>query len=155
MPNFTSSLFDSTIISTHHIFSTFDSSDISDVLTHSPGPLTSCSLPSKNQQSKIYHIARQWKLFINIQSIKRKKAEVNMNLIEQSDLSIIMGIETWLLPSIWSAEIFPPNYEIIHKDRKYGYGGVLLAIKKEYIADSIETTTTSEAVFAKLNFGKT
>ncbi|CAG2207668.1 unnamed protein product [Mytilus edulis] len=65
-----------------------------------------------------------------------------------------MGTETWLLPSICSAEIFPPNYEVIRKDRKDGYGGVLLAIKKEYISDSIETTTTSEAVFAKLNLGK-
>ena len=77
-----------------------------------------------------------------------------MNLIEQSDPSIIMGTETWLLPSISSAEIFPPNYEVIRKDRKDGYGGVLLAIKKDFILDSVEIKTTSEAVFAKLHLGK-
>lgn len=31
-----------------------------------------------------------------------------MNLIDQADPSIIMGTETWLNPSICSAEIFPP-----------------------------------------------
>ena len=92
-------------------------------------------------------------IVINFQSIKNKKEEV-MNLIEQADPSIIMGTETWLTPSICSAEIFPPNYEVIRKDRNDGYGGVLLAIKKDFVIDAMDIDTTSKVVFAKLQLGK-
>lgn len=78
-----------------------------------------------------------------------------MIIIEQADPSIIMGTETWLNPSISSAEIFPPNYEVIRKDRHDGYG-VLQAIKKDFIIiiDSVDINTTSESLFAKLHLCK-
>ena len=65
-----------------------------------------------------------------------------------------MGTETWLTPSICSAEIFPSNYEVLRKDRKDGHGGVLLAIKKDLIIDTVDINTSTEAVFAKLQMGK-
>lgn len=153
MPNFTSSLFESTIMSTRNSFSTLNSSHINNISTHSSGPPTSYSSPfnpikrnkPQSQQHKI--------ISINFQSIK-KKEEV-MILIEQADPSIIMGTETWLNPSISSAEIFPLNYEVIRKDRHDGYG-VLQAIKKDFIIiiDSVDINTTSESLFAKLHLGK-
>ena len=90
---------------------------------------------------------------MNFQSIKNKKEEVN-NLLHHSDPSVIIGTETWLNPSICSAEIFPPNYEVFRKDRRDGYGGVLLAVKRDYITDQLETNTSSESVFTKLTIGK-
>jgi len=90
---------------------------------------------------------------INFQSIKNKKEELN-NLIEQSDPSIIIGTEAWLNPSISSAEIFPPNYEVFRKDRNDGYGGVLLTVHRDFITDHIDPQTKSESVFTKLTIGK-
>ncbi|KAK3091858.1 hypothetical protein FSP39_023193 [Pinctada imbricata] len=67
-----------------------------------------------------------------------------------------MGTETWLNPSIASSEFFPPNYEVLRQDRSDSYGGVLLAIKKDYIADSLTLPAelSCEAVFAKLTIGR-
>ena len=48
MPNFISSLFDSTIMGTHNSFSSLESSNISDTSVQSPGPPTSCSSPSNH-----------------------------------------------------------------------------------------------------------
>lgn len=73
MPNFTSSLFESTIMSTRNSFSTLNSSHINNISTHSSGPPTSCTSPSnpikrnkpQSQQHKI--------IIINFQSIKKRK----------------------------------------------------------------------------------
>ena len=73
---------------------------------------------------------------------------------KKKDPSVIIGTETWLNPSINSCEYFPPNYEVIRKDRKDGYGGVLLAVKKDFVIDQMEVTTVVEAVFVKLQLGK-
>jgi len=87
--------------------------------------------------------------------VKNKKDEL-CNIIESSDPCIIIGTETWLNPTIHSSEIFPPNYEIIRKDRKDGYGGVLLAIKKDFIINNITISQENECevAFAKLTLGK-
>ena len=92
-------------------------------------------------------------IVINFRSIKNKREEVNNN-IDQSDPSVIIGTETWLNPSTNSCEYFPPNYEVIRKDRKEWYGGVLLAVKKDFVIDQMEITTVAEAVFVKLQLGK-
>jgi hypothetical protein len=44
---------------------------------------------------------------------------------------MICGNETWLKPSISNSEILPDesDYEIFRKDRKDGFGGVMLVIK--------------------------
>ncbi|XP_072042006.1 uncharacterized protein [Amphiura filiformis] len=92
-------------------------------------------------------------LNINFQSVKNKKEELG-NLIDSVDPSIIIGTETWLNSSVYSSEIFPPSYEVIRKDRKDGYGGVLLAIRKDYVFDRIETVEDVESVFVKLTLDK-
>lgn len=67
----------------------------------------------------------------------------------------MLGTETWLNSNIHSAEIFPPNYDVITKDRADGYGGVLLAVKKYFIFDRITPSyDDTESVFAKLSLGK-
>lgn len=73
MPNFTSNLFESTIMSTRNSFSTLNSSHINNISTHSSGPPTSYLSPfnpikrnkPQSQQHKI--------IIINFQSIKKRK----------------------------------------------------------------------------------
>jgi len=89
-------------------------------------------------------------MVINFQSIKNKKAEVS-NLLDAADADIIIGTETWLRPDIKSAEIFPATYSIYRKDRKDGYGGVLLAVKEDIISEELKMERDIEAVFAKLS----
>jgi hypothetical protein len=73
-------------------------------------------------------------------------------MIDSSDPSIIICTETWLNNSVYSSEIFPPNYEVIRKDRQDGNGGVLIAVRKDYIFDRLETD--DESNFVKLNLEK-
>ena len=150
MPNFSTSLFDSINMSTSNTFTSLNNSDICS--QHSPGPPMSCSSPSNPKQAS--SVPSNMKvIIINFRSFKNKREEVN-NIIDQSDPSVIIGTETWLNPSINSCEYFPPNYEVIRKDRKDGYGGVLLAVKKDFVIDQMEITTVVEAVFVKLQLGK-
>ena len=153
MPQFSSSLFESTILSSNNSFLTLDNSNTSEGTVLSPGPPKSCSSPIVSARPTSKSATSLKVIVINFQSIKNKKEEV-ANLIEQSDPSIIMGTETWLTPSISSAEFFPSNYEVLRKDRKDGHGGVLLAIKKDLIIDTVDINTLTEAVFAKLQMGK-
>ena len=54
-------------------------------------------------------------------------------IVLDSDPDIIKGIETWLLDSISSSEIFPnePGFDVHRRDRVGDpHGGVLLEAKK-------------------------
>jgi hypothetical protein len=73
---------------------------------------------------------------INFQSIKNKKAEL-LNFINEHSPAIIMGTETWLNSSIHTSEIFPVNYNVVRRDRPDGYGGVLIAVRSDYIYDEL------------------
>jgi exonuclease III len=59
--------------------------------------------------------------------------------LDSSNPDIICGNETWLKPSICKSEIFPDesDYEIFRKDRKDGFGGVMLAIKSNINSNPI------------------
>ena len=157
MPNFSTSLIESFIVdSNNNSFSVLEDSRLSSSTSSSPGPPLHASSPtSRPTTMATAHIGNIRVLIINFQSIKNKKEEL-CNIIESSDPSIIVGTETWLNPNIHSHEIFPPNYEILRKDRSDGYGGVLLAIKKDFIVDTITYPPEfdCEAVFAKLSVGK-
>ena len=72
-------------------------------------------------------------LTVNFQSIKNKKPEIEQ-IIESCKPNIIFGTETWLNDSISPYEYIPPSkYTVYNKNRRDGYGGVLLAISNEYI----------------------
>lgn len=151
MPNFSFSLFDWTIISSQNSFSALDCSSTSDASEKSSGPPTSCSSPSAPPKPKWSSTSSLKTIIVNFQSIKNKKVVLNLTGVR---LFNIMGTETWLRPSISSAEIFPPNYRVVCEDLMDGYGGVLLVIKKKFIIDSIDINTTSKVVFAKLDLGR-
>jgi len=88
-------------------------------------------------------------LVINFQSIRPKKAEL-WNLIASTNPDIILGSETWLKPEISDTEIIPNDYDIYRKDRKDGWGGVLVATKKCLISQEIPTLSSSETVLVRL-----
>ena len=75
------------------------------------------------------------------------------NLIDSTDPCVSIGIETWLNNRIHSSEIFPSNYEVIRHDREDGYGGVLLAIRRDYIF-KLDIDVKTESVFAKVTLDK-
>ena len=76
------------------------------------------------------------------------------NQIDSADPCVIIGTETWLNSRIHSSEIFPSNYEVIRRDREDGYGGVLLAIRKDYIFEKLDIDVKTESVFAKVTLDK-
>ena len=164
MPNSSSSLFGSFIVDTDNSFSHLDTSDSSNPeMTHSstasasasPGPPLSCSSPvSKRAATTTSKKPVNMKvLTVNFQSAKNKKEDI-ANLIDSSDPTIIIGSETWLNSNVHSSEIFPPNFDIIRKDRSDGWGGVLLAIKKDFIYDHVEVNVDAECIFAKFTMPK-
>ena len=159
MPIFSTSLFESFIADTNNVYNSFSVlEDSASTSSTSPGPPLLTSSPSTMPTSKTTsHTGNLRVLNINFQSIKNKKEEL-CNIIDSSDPSVIIGTETWLNPNIHSHEIPPPppNYEVLRKDRKDGYGGVLLAVKKDFIIDNITYPPEydCEAVFAKLSFGQ-
>ena len=88
-------------------------------------------------------------LVVNFQSAKNKKEEIG-NMIDSTNPDVILGSESWLNKNIASAELFPPTYDVYRKDRSDGYGGVLIAIKKMFIAEQISYNGNCEAIFIKL-----
>ena len=90
-------------------------------------------------------------LISNFQSIKNKIPDLEL-LIKTEEPDIIAGSETWLNPNIYNSEIFNNNYNIFRKDRPDNYGGVLLAIKSNIIAEEITTQSNFniESVFCKI-----
>jgi hypothetical protein len=56
--------------------------------------------------------------------------------------------QTWLNPNITDNEILPENtgYNIFHKDRKHGYGGVMLAIKAEIVSEPVDSDTPCDCL---------
>ena len=74
-------------------------------------------------------------LLLNVHSLKsvnvnRNKLVDFRSLVEVNKVSVAALCETWLNPSINNSEILPPgDFKIYRKDRKDGYGGVLLAVK--------------------------
>ncbi|CAG2230925.1 unnamed protein product [Mytilus edulis] len=77
-----------------------------------------------------------------------------IQLTSGTSVNIVIGTETWLDPTIKDIEIFPEEYTLYRKDRKKQQGGgVLIAIKSDFISDEVEDLTPdakSEMVWAKI-----
>ena len=145
IPNFSSSLFDTTEAQNNSDTASLDTSHHT-----SPGIPMHTSSPKIQRRQNSSRTQHTKIMVINFQSIKNKKAEFN-NLLDSADANIIIGTETWLRPEIKSSEIFPDYYNIYRKDRKDGYGGVLIAAKDDITSEELKTGQDIEAVFIKLS----
>jgi exonuclease III len=117
--------------------------------------LLDCSSPVKPKHPNIKKYNNIKVLNINFQSIKNKKEEL-WNLVDTSDPDIIFGTETWLNNNITNSEIFTSdmNYDVVRKDQEDGYGGVLIAFKKNFIFEAITVKQNVECQFLKIQLSK-
>ena len=150
LPSFSSSLFNTTVIGETSSLTSLESSTAS-----SPGiPLHSSS--PEHRRSKPRNLDKQSHtkiMVINFQSIKNKIEELN-NIFDSSEVDIIIGTETWLNPEIGSSEIFPPYYNVYRRDRKDGYGGVLIAVKSDLTSEQLKQDGNEEIIFVKISNSK-
>ena len=91
---------------------------------------------------------------VNLQSINAKK-EAFWEAVSTSSPDIIMANETWLKPTMSSAEMMPPGYDVpIRNDRDDGYGGVLLATRNDLVSTEIKIDQECELTASKLVLSK-
>jgi len=102
--------------------------------TFTPSPIK----PNRTDRNNYYKPRNTKGLVVNFQSSKNKKEEL-CNLLDSANPNILIGTETWLRNDISSSEIFPEGYNVYRKDRWDGYGGVLVAVKTDYISEPIDT----------------
>ena len=178
MPNFSTTFFNSTIPELSNTYSELEISNNSDnestdnigLPTYTSSPIqknqTQSSSTTKKRQGKNKkdtHTSKNSEplrvLTINFQSIKNKKPEVEL-IIESCKPSIIFGTETWLSNDLSPYEYIPSSkYNIYTKNRKDGYGGVLLAISNQVTSTQITKAGTDldldincENVWAKISY---
>ena len=137
-------LFDSTILDSSGAESHLScgSASTSSTSSHPGSPLAQSS-PTKSDRHSLRYLE------INFQSIYSKRDEF-WSLIDAVKPDVIYGCETWLKPNISQGEIFPPGYDVYRRDRKDGWGGVLLGIHSSLNSYQIDIETNAEFVAAKI-----
>ena len=150
MPNFSTSLFDTTAsLETHNRFDSLSS--LSDP-TAASSPIVQGPMEAKGKATKaaLNHPLRI--LVMNCQSIKNKKAELH-TIIDSAKPDIILGNESWLTPDIKNSEIFPESFDAVRKDRASdAHGGVFIAFKRYLLCtETPELDTNCEIVWCKMN----
>ena len=163
MPNFSTSLFDTTAsLEVSNRFETLSSLSEPD----SPVPDNIASPPPKAASSPIVQQSKEAKpktkkavlnhplriLIMNCQSVKNKKAELH-TIIDSAKPDIILGNESWLTHDIKNSEIFPDSFDAIRKDRvDDAHSGVFIAFRRDLLCtETLELGTECEIVWCKLN----
>ncbi len=165
LPNFASSLFESTIIddSEHQTGLSDSNTSANSTLPSIIGPPAASSSPNISGPLPKPSLAPNLRmLVINCCSIRNKRVEL-WNIIESVKPSILVLIETWLNPTISSHEILRPEleYEVFRRDRPDGYGGVAICLGEGVWCVAIcrgegvegkllHTAKDSEAIFVQL-----
>ena len=119
-----------------------------------PGSPLAKSSPTKQSTGNKTKINSLRTLEINFQSIYSKRQEFAC-VVDATKPDVIFGCETWLKPSMSYGEIFPPGYDLYRKDRRDGYGGVLLAVRNNLNSHQLTIDTDAEYIAAKIISGKT
>ena len=71
--------------------------------------------------------------------------------MDTENTDVIIGTETWLSSSVKICEYFPSNYSVFRKDRLYGYGGVLIAVKGLSCQELDELCSDCEAIWINVS----
>ena len=95
---------------------------------------------------------RNWRtLLINCRSLKGKVANF-LASVNYYQPDCILGTESWLDKDTTTSEIFPPEYQVLRKDRnsKARGGGVFIAVRKHYDMTLLpDLETNCEILWAK------
>ena len=156
IPNFSSSLFRSLDIDCENSFDPLNEPSLNASITSNrtdPGSPIHSSSPKQpsnktRQRGKSVRV-----LVVNCQSIMAKK-ESFWETIDTSSPDIICANETWLSQKVLNSE-FIQDFEVYRKDRATGYGGVLIAVKKDIISQELATDSPCEIVCCKIELFKT
>ena len=159
MPNFASSLFNTTTINLSNSFAplsdSFDSIDSS--IPFSPQCTSSPIGKGKRQDKKKQPPKPALRtLIINARSVRGKVDQLHCE-IELTDPDIVAITETWLDPTVLSSELFPPNFTVYRRDRPSTTmgGGVLLAVNNRLLSSRAEELETScEILWIKIEMVK-
>ncbi|CAH1247588.1 Hypp7951 [Branchiostoma lanceolatum] len=136
LPNFSSSLFNTTVFETSNCFSSFDTSTCSSPARSIGSPLATSSplghsiTPPPRDHT---HTKPVRTCVVNFRSIRNKVPELHA-FCEAVQPDIVVGTETWLDSSVGSCEVFPDTYNVFRRDRAGRGGGVLVAVKNNIIA---------------------
>lgn len=171
-PNFSSSLFAETSVESTNSygmlssnasdFNKDDDHDVAPKFTSTPraiqhknvkrkGPCTSENHKSIRSKGDTKSAKNVRILVTNLQGILSKNENL-VNLIDSTDPDIVIASETWLNSSVKNSEIFQPDiYEVSRKDRPDGYGGVLIAAKKNLNSQEISVKLAGEQVWVKIS----
>ena len=114
-----------------------------------PGSRLAQSSPTKSDRHSVSSLHNLCYLEINFLSIYSTRAEF-WSFVDAVKPGVIYGCETWLKPNISQGEIFPPGYDVYRRDRKDGWGGVLLGIHGSLNSYQIDIETNAEFVAAKI-----
>jgi hypothetical protein len=159
-PNYSSSLFSSYLATTSNSFSTLSSvSSEDDIMspmaasspksfsnvsthtgenrTHTGEKRTKWSQKPKCTKSRAEKTNKISVMTVNFQSINNKVGELAICLNSYKP-DILVGTESWLSEDTGNSEIFPPDYNVIRKDRPpnrrdQSHGGIFIAVRKDLI----------------------
>ena len=79
----------------------------------------------------------------------RKKEELELALVE-NNIDVVIGCKTHLDLCIHDSEFLLLSYTRFRRDRKDGWGGVIIIIKNKLIAEQITSSMLSEIVPVKI-----
>lgn len=167
MPNFSDSMFSNSDIALSNSFSSLSSDTGDDTITSvndsSRSPPLASSSPKgdkgtpgvKNPTSKRKAKPKRSNvkvLVINFQGIRGKFADI-VCCIDLHKPDIIVGTESHIDSSVKDSELFPPDYQVIRKDRDFGpKGGVLIAVKNDLIVTHrIDLDSNCEIVWVSIS----
>ena len=141
LPNFSTSLFETTHVEDANSFTPLSlgpgspgSPNTPDInfdptITSSPNPTDKVKKRKHRRKDIPLKVA-----VVNFRSVVNRKPEL-LNLIDASQPDIIIGTETWPDNTITDAEICPPGYNMIRRDRTTSKGGgVLILTSDKYIS---------------------
>lgn len=151
-PNYSVTLFDISSLETPNSFSNLINNPAS-VATSPGAPQATSSpiIPKKPTKNKPTKIVKPLRIInINFHSIGNKAAEIQ-NLLDSVKPDIIIGTETWLTHDQITGQCFDPDYfEVFRKDRADGYGGVLIAVTRDYLFEEVpELESDGELLWIK------
>ena len=150
VPNFSLSLFDT------HIFETSNTSYLDETTESNLSFSNPMATSSPNKTTPTREDLPLRILVLNCQSIKAPGKPAQLaTIIESTQADIVIGSESWLDPSISSAEVFPTNFTSFRNDRSSGKscGGVFLLVSNRYESqepEELKAGDKCEVVWAKI-----